>query len=81
MQVRETLAVCGLQVIDLRSGESKHWVHFSSPVEELYDVATLAGARLPKALGFQTNEIRHDVWCEEESKPNIRWTASVREKK
>ncbi len=50
-------AQCGLQVIDLRSGEVVHWVRVEGMVTELYDVVTLPGIRRPMALGFKTEEI------------------------
>ncbi len=49
---------CGIQVIDLRSGDIVHWVRIEGVVEELYDVVTLPGVRRPMALGFKTDEIR-----------------------
>lgn len=49
---------CGVQVIDLRSGETVHWVRFEGLVDELYDVVALPNARRPMALGFKTDEIR-----------------------
>jgi uncharacterized protein (TIGR03032 family) len=52
---------CGIQVIDLRSGDVVHWLRFEGLVEELYDVVTLPGARRPMALGFKTDEIRRVI--------------------
>lgn len=52
-------ARCGLQIIDLRSGDIVHWLRISGSVEELYDVAVLPGVRQPMALGFKSDEIRH----------------------
>ncbi|MBF0185118.1 MAG: TIGR03032 family protein [Magnetococcales bacterium] len=49
---------CGLQVIDLRSGDSPHWLRMEGIVEELYDVVVLPGVRRPMAIGFKTDEIR-----------------------
>ena len=49
---------CGLQVIDLRSGQIAHWLRLDGTlVTELYDVVSLPGLRQPMALGFKTNEI------------------------
>lgn len=50
-------ARCGLQVIDLRTGEIAHWVRFEGMVTELYDVCVLPGVRRPMAFGFRTDEI------------------------
>lgn len=52
---------CGLQVIDLRSGDCVEWMRFDGQVEELYDVAVLPGARKPMAIGFKTDEIER-LW-------------------
>lgn len=52
---------CGLQVIDLRSGDIVHWLRIGGVVEELYDVVVLPGVRRPMAIGFKTDEIRRVV--------------------
>jgi len=49
---------CGLQVIDLRTGESPHWVRMSGLLKELYDVVVLPGVVRPMAIGFKSDEIR-----------------------
>ena len=49
---------CGLQVVDLRSGDIVHWVRIEGMVSELYDVVVLPGVAQPMALGFKTDEIR-----------------------
>jgi uncharacterized protein (TIGR03032 family) len=56
---------CGIQVIDLRSGDVVHWVRFEGMVEELYDVVALPGVRRPMALGFKTDEIRRVLSIED----------------
>lgn len=55
---RQAEARCGVQVIDLRSGDAVHWLRFEGLVDELYDVVALPGVRRPMALGFKTDEIR-----------------------
>jgi uncharacterized protein (TIGR03032 family) len=52
---------CGLQVIDLRSGDAVHWLRIDGIVSELYDVVTLPGVVRPMALGFKTDEIRRVI--------------------
>ncbi len=52
---------CGLQVIDLRTGDIVHWLKIEGIVSELYDVAVLAGAVRPMAIGFKTDEIRRTI--------------------
>src|SRR5947208_10716274 len=54
-------AVCGLNVIDLRTGEVAHWLRLAEPVRELYDVAVLPDVVRPMALGFKTDEIERLV--------------------
>lgn len=56
---------CGIQVIDLRTGDAVHWVRIEGVVEELYDVVVLPGVRRPMALGFKTDEIRRVLSVEE----------------
>ncbi|MDZ7750541.1 MAG: TIGR03032 family protein [Gammaproteobacteria bacterium] len=58
---RKATARCGLEVIDLRSGDVVHSVRIEGIVEELYDVVTLAGVRRPMALGFKSDEIRRHL--------------------
>jgi len=57
LQDRQAEARCGVQVIDLRSGDAVHWLRFEGLVDELYDVVALPGVRRPMALGFKTDEI------------------------
>ncbi len=76
---RKASARCGLQVIDLESGDVVHWLRIEGKVEELYDVVVLPGVVRPKALGFKTDEIRHNVWFENEGEgkgKTDRWSAS-----
>jgi uncharacterized protein (TIGR03032 family) len=51
-------ARCGLQVIDLNSGDVVHWLRLEGMVSELYDVVVLPGVVRPMALGFKTDEIQ-----------------------
>ena len=56
---------CGLQVVDLRTGDVVHSLTITGLVRELYDVAILPGVRAPSALGFKTEEIRRTITIEE----------------
>jgi uncharacterized protein (TIGR03032 family) len=56
---------CGLQVVDLRSGDVVHSITIEGVVRELYDVAVLPGVIRPSALGFKTDEIRRTITIEE----------------
>ena len=52
---------CGLHVINLKTGDTVHFLHIEGVVEELYDVVTLPGVVRPKALGLKTGEIRRTI--------------------
>ncbi len=56
---------CGLQIVDLRTGDVVHSLQIEGVVRELYDVAILPGAARPAALGFKTEEIRRTITIEE----------------
>lgn len=58
---RTTQPQCGLQVIDLNSGDVVHWLRIEGEVSELYDVAALPGVVRPMALGFKTDEIQRTL--------------------
>jgi uncharacterized protein (TIGR03032 family) len=62
---RKAVARTGLEVIDLATGDVAHWLRIEGIVEELYDVVVLPGVTRPKALGFKTDEIRHNVWFDD----------------
>jgi len=57
LQRRNAEPRCGLQVIDLASGDVQHWLRIEGIVQELYDVVFLPGVRRPMALGLKTDEI------------------------
>jgi uncharacterized protein (TIGR03032 family) len=55
---RGVAPMCGVLVVDLRSGDIVHWLQIVGAVEELYDVVVLPGIRRPAAIGFKTDDIR-----------------------
>ena len=61
LAARGAEARCGLHVVDLRTGETAHWVRIEGLVTELYDVVTLPGVVRPMAFGFKTDEIHRSV--------------------
>jgi uncharacterized protein (TIGR03032 family) len=61
LAARHADATCGIQVIDLRTGDAVHWLRFEGIVSELYDVIPLPGVQRPMALGFKTDEIRRVI--------------------
>ena len=72
------VARCGIQVIDLTTGDVVHWLRIEGVVEELYDVIVLGGVVRPKALGFRTDEIRYNVWFETAERV-VRWSGKARD--
>jgi uncharacterized protein (TIGR03032 family) len=52
---------CGLQVVDLRTGDVAHWLTIEGIVTELYDVIALAGRKSPSMIGFKSDEIRRVI--------------------
>ncbi len=48
---------CGLQVINLKTGDIVHELRIEGVVEELYDVCILPQVHRPMAIGFVTDEI------------------------
>jgi uncharacterized protein (TIGR03032 family) len=74
LAAHKAVARCGLQVIDLRNGDVAHWLKIEGVVEELYDVVCLNGVTRPAAMGFKTDDIRRNVWVEENGRP-VRWSA------
>lgn len=49
---------CGLQVINLNTGDIVHELRIDGIVEELYDVCVLPNTQRPMAIGFMNEEIR-----------------------
>ena len=58
---RGAQARCGLMVVDLRTGDTVHWVRLAGVVQELYDVVLLPGVRRPSAIGFKSDSIRRII--------------------
>ncbi|MFI5400250.1 MAG: TIGR03032 family protein [SAR324 cluster bacterium] len=54
-------ARCGIQVVDLRTGDVVHWMRMEGVVQELYDVVVLPKVRRPMAIGFVSDEIRRVI--------------------
>ncbi len=51
--------VCGVAVVDLRSGQLVATLVFQTAVEETFDVQLLLGIRFPEVIGFQHKDIEH----------------------
>lgn len=48
---------CGVQVVNLASGDIVEWIKLEGGVSELFDVAAIPGVRWPVATGFLNDEI------------------------
>jgi uncharacterized protein (TIGR03032 family) len=48
---------CGIQVVNLASGDIVEWIKLEGGVSELFDVAVIPGVRWPVATGFLNEEI------------------------
>jgi uncharacterized protein (TIGR03032 family) len=55
---------CGLQIVDLASGDIAQWLRIEGAVTELYDVAVLPGVRRPMAASFTGPEINQPLTFE-----------------
>jgi uncharacterized protein (TIGR03032 family) len=48
---------CGIQIVDLSSGDIVEWIKLDGGISELFDVAVLPGVAWPVATGFLNEEI------------------------
>ncbi|MSR54676.1 MAG: TIGR03032 family protein [Gemmataceae bacterium] len=62
---RDAEAWCGIQIIELVTGNVVEWVRLTGLVSELYDVVTLKGVVRPMLLGFKSNEIAQLISMDE----------------
>ncbi len=51
----------GLLVVDIDSGNAVEWLRFEHTIDELYDVAVLAGVRQAEAVGFVGDDIQKNI--------------------
>ncbi|MEO5353376.1 MAG: TIGR03032 family protein [Magnetococcus sp. XQGC-1] len=61
LRLRKAHPRCGVQVIDLRTGDAVHWLRLEGVVDALCDIITLPGVRRPMALGFKSDEIERII--------------------
>ena len=57
LKKRDADAWCGIQVIDLRTGDIVEWLRFEEGVTELFDVVALPGVRNPGATAPSAPEL------------------------
>ena len=50
-------ARCGIQVIDVKTGNVLHSIRLGGELKELYDVVTLGGVRNPLIVGFGKSDL------------------------
>ncbi len=55
---------CGLQIVDLASGNIVEWIRLEGGISELFDVCALPGVRRPTATGFLNDEVHRLVTIE-----------------
>jgi uncharacterized protein (TIGR03032 family) len=55
---------CGLNVVDLTTGDIVHWLRLEGHVKETFDVAMLPQVRCPMAIGLGTPDIRTYITIE-----------------
>lgn len=62
---RDTVARCGLMIVDIDSGTVLEWLRFEHTIEELYDVAVLPRVRSAEAIGFKFDDIQREITLEQ----------------
>ncbi|MDR6759216.1 uncharacterized protein (TIGR03032 family) [Mycoplana sp. BE70] len=62
---KDTVARCGLVIVDIDSGNVLEWLRFEHTIGELYDVAVLPGVRSAEAIGFKSNDIQREITVEQ----------------
>jgi uncharacterized protein (TIGR03032 family) len=56
LKARDGEPWCGIQVIDLNTGDVQQWLRLEGQVRELFDVAVLPGVRCPMGVSPQSRE-------------------------
>jgi uncharacterized protein (TIGR03032 family) len=57
---------CGVQIIDLRSGDVVHWIRIDGEIRELFDIRVLPGTLKPMSTGIVSEEIQTVITVESE---------------
>jgi uncharacterized protein (TIGR03032 family) len=53
---------CGVQIVDLGSGDVVQWVRLTGAIRELFDVAVISGAAAPMSVGGVDGSEAHVTW-------------------
>lgn len=56
---------CGIQILNLSTGDVAQWLRFDGAITELFDICVLPGVRNPITLGPQSAEIRDFITIED----------------
>jgi len=64
LKKRDADGWCGVQIVNLASGDIVQWIRIEGAVSELYDVAVLPGVRRPMAASFAGPEINQPMTFE-----------------
>jgi len=65
LKERETDPRCGIQIINLNTGDTEHWVRMEGLVQELYDVMVIPATIRPLIIGIKKDEIHKMISIEE----------------
>jgi uncharacterized protein (TIGR03032 family) len=60
---------CGIQIVELRTGDIVQWIRLDGYIKELFDVGVIPGSRCPMALGVGTPEVQHTITFDPELAP------------
>jgi uncharacterized protein (TIGR03032 family) len=60
---------CGIQIVDLRTGDIVQWIRLDGFIKELFDVGVIPGSRCPMALGIGTPEVQQTISFDPELAP------------
>ncbi len=58
LKEKDAEAWCGVQILNLQTGDVAHWLRLDGAITELFDVCVLPGVRNPITLGPNSLEIR-----------------------
>lgn len=61
LKARDAQPRCGLIVVDLRTGDTVHWIRIEGVVTEIYDVAMIPGLTRPMAIGTRADDIKRMI--------------------
>ena len=69
IRARGGVAWCGIQIVDMRTGDIVQWIRLDGYIKELFDVAVIPGARCPMALAIGTPELQQTISIDPEMAP------------